>query len=115
MGRQYNKIFSRGSKYKAVKQTYNGYSYDSKMEANYAAQLDLLIKAKEVERWDRQVKISIDINEVHICNYFMDFEVFYTDGRVEYHEVKGYETDVWKIKWKLAKALYPDHNFVLIK
>jgi hypothetical protein len=62
MGRQYNYNFSK-SKYKAVKQSYNGYSYDSKLEANYAAQLDLLIKAKEVDRWDRQYKISIDVNE----------------------------------------------------
>jgi hypothetical protein len=114
MGRQYNRNFSK-NKYKAVKQTYNGYSYDSILEASYAAQLDLLIKAKEVKSWDRQVKISIDINDVHICNYFIDFKVYYVDGREEFHEVKGYETDVWKMKWKLAKALYPDNNFVLIK
>jgi hypothetical protein len=114
MGRQYNYNFSK-SKYKAVKQSYNGYNYDSKLEANYAAQLDLLIMAKEVDRWDRQYKISIDINDVHICNYFIDFKVWFTDGRIEYHEVKGYETEVWKMKWKLSKAIYPDNNFVLIK
>jgi hypothetical protein len=114
MGRQYNYNFSK-SKYKAVKQSYNGYNYDSKLEANYASQLDLLIMAKEVEKWERQYKISIDVNDVHICNYFIDFKVWFTDGRVEYHEVKGYETEVWKMKWKLSKALYTDNNFVLIK
>ena len=114
MGRQYNYNFSK-SKYKAVKQSYNGYNYDSKLEANYASQLDLLIMAKEVEKWERQYKISIDVNDVHICNYFIDFKVWFTDGRVEYHEVKGYETEVWKMKWKLSKAIYPDNNFVLIK
>ncbi len=114
MGRQYYKSFSK-SKYKAVKQNYNGYSYDSKLEANWAAQLDLMIKAKEVKKWERQHKISIDIDGIHICNYFIDFKVWFTDGRVEYHEVKGYETEVWKLKWKLSKALYPDNNFVLIK
>lgn len=113
MGRQYNKAFS--NKYKAKKQTYNGYSYDSKLEASYAMELDLLIKAGEVDKWERQHKISIDINGVHICNYFIDFKVYFVDGRIEYHEVKGYETDVWKLKWKLSKALYPDNNFVLIK
>lgn len=114
MGRQYNQYFSK-SKYKAVKQCYNGYNYDSKLEANYAAQLDWMIKAKEVEKWERQHKISIDINGVHICNYFMDFKVWFTDGRVEYHEVKGFFTEIWKMKWKLSKAIYPDNNFVLIK
>lgn len=114
MGRSYYKNFSK-SKYKAVRQTYNGYAYDSKLEANYAAQLDLMIKAKEVDKWERQYKISIDIDNVHICNYFIDFKVYFQDGRIEYHEVKGFETEVWKMKWKLSKALYPDNNFVLIK
>lgn len=103
------------NKFGAVKQTYNGYNYDSKREAEYAAELDWLLKAKEIKSWDRQVKLSIDINDVHICNYFVDFEVHYYDGRKEYHEVKGYETDLWKIKWKLSKAIYTDYNFVLIK
>lgn len=111
MGRQFNKF----AKYRNTKQTYNGYSYDSKLEAGHAQHLDLLIKAGEVEKWERQHKISIDINGVHICNYFIDFKVYFIDGRIEYHEVKGYETDVWKLKWKLSKAIYPDNNFVLIK
>ena len=110
---QYNRFVK--NKYKAVKQTYNGYSYDSKLEAAYAQQLDWMIKAKEVERWDRQVKISIDINGIHICNYFIDFVVYFPDGRIEYHEVKGFETEVWKMKWKLSKAMYSEYNFVLIK
>jgi hypothetical protein len=113
MGRQYNKSF--GNKYGSTKQTYNGYSYDSKLEAAYAQQLDWMIEAKEVEKWERQYKISIDVGDIHICNYFIDFKVFFTDGRVEFHEVKGYETEVWKMKWKLSKAIYPDNNFVLIK
>lgn len=115
MGRQYNKVFSKGNKYGSVKQSYNGYNYDSGLEAKYAAELDWLIKAKEVEKWKRQFKIEIDVNGVHICNYYIDFKVYFTDGRIEYHEVKGFETDVWKMKWKLSKALYPDNNFVLIK
>lgn len=114
MGRQYNKYFSK-SKYGSEKQTYNGYAYDSKLEAAYAQQLDWMIKAKEVEKWERQHKISIDINGVHICNYFIDFKVWFLDGRIEYHEVKGFETEVWKMKWRLSKAVYPDNNFVLIK
>jgi len=113
MGRLTKKTFK--NKYGATRQTYGGFSYDSKMEAAYAEELDWLIKAKEVLRWDRQVKLELDVEGVHICNYFIDFRVYYSDGRIEYHEVKGFETDVWKIKWKLSHALYPDNNFVLIK
>lgn len=113
MGRQTKRSFK--NKYGATKQHYNGYSYDSKLEASYAQELDWLIKANEIERWERQFKLSLDVNGIHICNYYVDFKVYYIDGRIEYHEVKGYETDVWKMKWKLSHALYPDNNFVLIK
>lgn len=105
----------RANKYGAVRQTYNGYSYDSKREAEHAAHLDWLIKAGEVERWERQVKISLDVNDIHIANYFIDFVVYFTNGAIEYHEVKGAETDVWRMKFKLAKAMYPDYRFIVIK
>lgn len=103
------------NKFNAIRQTYNGYSYDSKMEAQYAAQLDWRIKAKDVKKWERQHKISIDVNGVHIANYFIDFKVFMADGSIEYHEVKGAETMLWRLKWRLSQALNPDWKFVLIK
>lgn len=103
------------NKYRAEKTVYNGHKYDSKREAAHAQMLDLLIKAKEVRYWDRQVNISLDVNGVHICKYRMDFVVEFMDGRVEYQDVKGFSTPVFKLKLKLAKALYPDRNFVIIK
>jgi len=103
------------NKYKAVKQTYNGYSYDSKLEAEHAMNLDFLLKAGIVTQWERQIKISLDINDIHIANYFCDFKVWFDDGRIEYHEVKGLETDLFKLKWKMSKALYPDYNFIMLK
>lgn len=102
-------------KYGNKKCMYNGYNYDSIKEANYAENLDWRIKIGEVLKWERQVKISIDINSVHIANYFIDFKVWLSNGVVEYHEVKGFETDIWRMKWRLCKALYKDLKFVLIK
>ncbi len=115
MGRQTKQFFSKKNKFGAIRQTYNGRSYDSKLEAQYAAQLDWMIKANEVIDWEPQHKISIDVNQVHIANYFIDFKVWFKDGRIEYHEVKGAETDVWRMKWRLCHALYGEYNFVLIK
>ena len=103
------------NKYKAKKQEYNGHTYDSKREAAYAQTLDLMIKSGDVIWWKRQHKISIDVGDVHICNYFIDFQVSFSDGRLEFHEVKGFETAVWKLKWKLTKALFPDYDLVIIK
>lgn len=103
------------NKYNAVKQTYGGYSYDSKKEAAYAAQLDLLIKAKEIKSYDRQHRIDLVVNGTRVAMYKIDFRVEMMDGSYEYHEVKGFETDIWRLKWKLTKALYPEMKLVLIK
>jgi len=95
----------RRSKYNAKKQEYNGHYYHSKFEASYAQDLDWRLKAGEIKSWDRQVKISLDVNGKHICNYYIDFIVYYPDETKEYVEVKGFETEVWRLKWRLFEAL----------
>ena len=110
-----NKYFSNKNKYNAKKTKYNGRYYDSALEAAYAEELDWRIKAGEIKEVIPQYKISIDVNDVHIANYYMDFKVILNDGRIEMHEVKGMETQLWRMKWRLAKALNPDWIFVLVK
>jgi hypothetical protein len=78
-------------------------------------ELDWRIKAGEVKEVIPQYKISLDVNGVHIANYFMDFKVTLIDGTIEMHEVKGAELPLWRMKWRLAEALYPEWKFVLIK
>ena len=89
------------------------------MEARYAAILDTLKKARDenerVVSFDRQVKVSLDINGKHIANYYMDFLVHFADGREEWWEIKGYETNEWKLKAKLFQALYPDRIYRVFK
>ena len=109
------RYFSQKNKYNARRTKYNDRYYDSALEAAYAEELDWRIKAKEIKEVTPQFKISIDINDVHIANYYMDFKVELSDGRIEMHEVKGMETPIWRMKWRLAKALNPDWIFVLVK
>lgn len=94
------------SKYKSQSCNYNGILYHSKFEAGYAGELDLRKKANDIKDWERQVKISLDVNGFHIANYYVDFLIHHNDGLKEYVEVKGFETDTWKLKWKLFEALY---------
>ncbi len=105
----------RKNKFNAKKKQYNGRYYDSILEANYAESLDWRIKIGEIKEVVPQFKISLDIDGEHIANYYMDFKVELPDGRIEMHEVKGAETPLWRMKWRLAKALNPQWNFVLIK
>jgi len=94
----------RFTKYGNQTSTYNGILYHSKFEANYAAELDLLLQAGEITKWERQVKIDLKgENGSHITNYFIDFVVYHRSGITEYVECKGFETEVWRLKWKLAE------------
>lgn len=98
------------SKYGNKKTEYKGIVYDSRKEARYAQSLEILQTANDpkekVVNIERQVKYSIDINGIHICNYILDFKVAYADGRIEYIDVKGMRTSVYILKAKLMKAIY---------
>ena len=100
------------TKYHNKKQEYGGHFYMSKLEADVAWQLDMRIKAKEIKSYERQVRIPLTVKGKHICDYIIDFVVQYPDGTTEYLEAKGFETDVWKLKWKLFEAIYEDKKNV---
>lgn len=103
------------NKYHAKRTEYNGVKYHSKLEAEYAKNLDWRIKAKDISQWGRQIKIPLAVNDTHICNYFIDFMIIHNDGTIEYVEVKGMETPEWKLKWKLFNAIFAkEHPGVII-
>jgi hypothetical protein len=95
-----------GNKYHAKRHEYNGVVYHSKMEAAYAQELDLRVRGKDIKEWERQVKISLDVNGYHIANYYIDFVITHNDDTKEYVEIKGFETWEWRYKWRLFIALY---------
>ena len=108
------------NKYNARKTHYAGVTYDSKREADYARELDLLRNARKpserVVDVQRQVRIPLVVNGQQICTHVLDFLVTYADGREELVEVKGYETAVWKLKRKLLEATWlREHEDVIYK
>ena len=113
---EYKKRFTKKrNKHNARRTFYNGRWYQSALECEYAQELDWRKKAGEIKEIIPQFKIDIRINDIHICNYFIDFKITLADGTDEYHEVKGFEADLWRMKWRCAIALYPEWKFVLIK
>lgn len=94
------------SKYHNQRTTYDGVLYDSKKEANRAFELDMLKKRKVVKDWQRQVSFPITINGIKICTYRADFKVEYHNGLIEIEDVKGFLTDIYKLKKKLVKAVH---------
>ena len=96
------------NKYNAKKQTYNGQKYDSTLEAKVAEEFDWLLKSGELKEVKRQVKVPLMVNQILICNYYMDFVTTDKHGQVKYVEVKGMELPVWQLKKKLFLALLPE-------
>jgi hypothetical protein len=110
---------TKGNKYHSTKAEYNGFVYHSKKEAAYAQELDLRVKAKDIRSWERQKRLSLDVNGFHICDYVIDFVIHNNDNSRTYVEVKGFETREWHLKWKLTEALMPtidpDGDLLLVK
>lgn len=106
------------SKYSNKSQTYKGITYHSKKEASFAEELDYRMRAGDIKCWSRQEQISLDVNGYHICNYYIDFVIEHNDGTKEFIEIKGFSTDVWRLKWKLFEALYshdPNIKLTVVK
>jgi hypothetical protein len=97
------------NKYKSIPNEYNGVTYHSTKEADYAMRLDYLIKSKVVERWERQITFALGINGVLITKYRLDFKVWYSDGSIKFIDVKGYKKGqaftMFQMKQRLMKAI----------
>ena len=87
--------------------------YHSKKEAEHAMELDSLLLKKKILGWHGQVDLDLVVNGVHVCKAVVDFVVIHLDGSEEYVEIKGYETDVFKLKRKLVAAVYPEIKYTV--
>lgn len=110
------------NKYKAVRTTYAGIPFRSKLEADYAKFLDFMKHVTDpgmrVVEWSyegAECKFDLVVEGTKIAQYTIDFKVLYGDGRIEYIETKGAVTRDFTQKWKLFKALYPDLNARIVK
>lgn len=90
---------------------YNGHVYHSKAEAKQAAELDLLMKCGEIVGWERQLAFPLRVRGEYICTMVIDFKVYPRRGQFYLLEVKGHETELYRLKRKLLKACYPGIDF----
>lgn len=103
------------NKYKAKRTVYNGVTYHSKKEANYAFKLDCLIQTGEVKGVERQVRMPLHaVGGKKVGYYVVDFKVTRNDDTVYYVEVKGYATQLWKWKARHFKLEYPKLELIVV-
>ncbi len=107
---EYRKLIKKKPKYGSERIEYNGRMYDSKKEAAYAKRLEYLKHAHKIEervvRIEYQVPYSITAKNKVVATYFADFRVTYGDLHQEVVDVKGFRTEVYKLKKKLVEALH---------
>ncbi len=103
-------------KYGTAKKTeYNGTLYSSKFEAKCASELDMRQASGEIISWESQVAIKLIVNGYSVGTYNIDFVAKRKDGIIEYIEAKGKagDTPIWRLKWKILKAMMAEKKDVL--
>lgn len=104
------------SKYRAVITKVDGIKFRSKAEADRYSELKILERANEITCLKLQPKYNLDGRQgFHVCNYIGDFQYYDKDGSCICEDVKGIETELFKLKWKLVHQEYANINFVMIK
>ena len=99
---QYRRRYTRRNKYHAVKTEYGGVTYDSRLEARFAALLDQYQRAGMIRSWTRQIPFRMPDGSIHR----VDFMVFYDDGTFELIEVKGRDLAAGRLKRAVVEDRY---------
>lgn len=102
------------NKYKNKKVEYDGIKFDSKMERDFYIHLQKLQANGTVYEFflqKRYVIVDAYINakgeKVSPSYYIADFEVHYSDNRIEVIDIKGQLTPLFNLKKKIFEARYP--------
>lgn len=101
------------SKYGNKKVELDGHVFDSQAEVKYYQQLKWLQAHGDIllfrlqPRYLLQEAFEKDGKKHRRIDYIADFEVHHKDGSIEVVDIKGFETEVFKIKRKLFEKKYP--------
>ena len=110
----------RTSKYNAKKVEIDGIKFDSKAEGEYYLHLKQQVTERQILGFERQKRMLLQEGfsvegvkgKIRPIFYVVDFIVTENDGTLTYVDVKGMETDVFKLKKKLFMKRY---NTALLK
>jgi hypothetical protein len=110
---------SSATKYKSKKVEIDGHVFDSKIEARYYEQLKWLQEHNQIlffrlqPRYLLQEAFQKNGKTFRKIEYIADFEVHHLDGSIEVIDVKGIETEAFRLKRKLFEKKYP-HKLSLV-
>ena len=90
-------------KFKAIPSQYDGIHFSSKKELKRYLELKNLQSRGDIIFFLRQVPFHIPGNTKYVC----DFLIFWSNDNVTIEDVKGFKTDIYKLKKKLVEHHYP--------
>lgn len=108
------------NKYRNKKVIVDGKEFDSKKEGDRYKELRLLERAGEISdlelqpRFLLQDKFKKNGKTYRKIEYVADFK-YIENGKVIVEDVKGMQTDVFKLKHKIFEKVYPDLELRIIK
>lgn len=108
------------SKYENRKVEIDGHTFKSIVEGQYYSELKLRQQAGEILFFNLQPRYSLlhpfekDGTKHRAKDYVVDFEIHHKDGTIEVVDVKGFKTDVFRIKEKMFHKKYP-HKLTLVQ
>lgn len=109
------------NKYRNRKTVVNGIKFDSKAEANRYCELKILERAKQISDLELQPKFILQDSfknqkgqTIRAITYIADFS-YVENGKIVVEDVKGMETNEFKIKRKLFECKYKDVDFRIVK
>jgi hypothetical protein len=96
----------------AAERTLDGILFDSRAEATRYAELKMLLKAGHIQKLELQPRFPLVPAQEgeRGLSYVADFAYEEAGHRIV-EDVKGMRTDVYKLKRKLFRAMYPEVDF----
>lgn len=108
------------SKYRNKKTVVDNIKFDSNLEATRYKELKLLQRAKQISNLRLQVPFLLQEGfkkngkTYRKIEYIADFQ-YIENGKTIVEDVKGIQTDVFKLKHKIFEKVYPDLTLKIIK
>lgn len=108
------------NKYRNKKVVIDNIEFDSKREANRYKELKLLLKTNKISDLKLQPRFLLQEGfkkngkTFRKIDYIADFQ-YIENGKTIVEDVKGMQTDVFKLKHKLFEKKYPDLELRIIK
>lgn len=108
------------NKYRNKKVVMDNIEFDSRLEANRYIELKLLQRAGKIKSLELQPRFLLQEGFkkngkiFRKIEYIADFK-YIENGKTIVEDVKGMQTDVFKLKHKIFEKVYPDLELRIIK